>query len=131
VYAFAETFNRRVAASAEAIARAARSLGLQLPHDYECFLRFANGGEGFIGDHYAILWSAEELAQLNRDYEVQRYAPGLLIFGTNGGGEAFAFDTRRFPWAVVQVPFIVMELDAAEPLAPSFEAFLTFLQETK
>jgi SMI1/KNR4 family protein SUKH-1 len=69
-------------------------LGARLPKDYAQFFKLANGGEGFIGNAYAILWSVEELSSMNRSYELQKYAHGLLIFGSEGGGEAYGFDTR-------------------------------------
>jgi hypothetical protein len=34
------------------------------------FLRRANGGEGFIGEPYVRLWRAEELIEVNRDYNL-------------------------------------------------------------
>lgn len=67
------------------------------------FLRRHNGGEGFIGSNYLILWKAEEILPFNRDYEVERMAPDLLAFGSNGGGEAFAFDKREQSWPIVMV----------------------------
>jgi hypothetical protein len=42
----------------------------------------------------------------------------------DGGGEAFAFDTRSWVKPVVCVPFIGMALDAIRPMALSFSAFL-------
>ena len=62
-------------------------LGVSLPGDYLEFLRQHNGGEGFVGDNYIIFWRAEELADFNREYEVDKYAPGILLFGSDGGGE--------------------------------------------
>jgi len=94
--------------------------GVDLPNDYRSFLEEANGGEGFIGAEYLILWKAEELEQFNREYEVETYAPGLFLFGSNGGGEGFGFDTRSTPYKVVQVPFIGMELKYASHVADSF-----------
>ena len=51
--------------------------------------RRANGGEGFVGRAYLILWPIEKLRELNDAYQVEQYAPGFLIFGSDGGGEAF------------------------------------------
>src|ERR1044072_7362040 len=67
--------------------------GLRLPDDYARFLQQTNGGEGFLGNAYVILWRVEELIEMNKAYEVTEYAPGLFLFGSDGGGEAFAFDT--------------------------------------
>lgn len=82
-------------ATEESIRQASLSLRIKLPPDYAEFMKKHNGGEGFIGDNYVILWRVEELAPFNRDYEVEQYAPGLIMFGSKGGGEAYAFDTRK------------------------------------
>jgi hypothetical protein len=60
--------------------------GIRLPDEYQSFLLRSNGGEGFIGDGYVILWQIEELLQLNAGYEVATNAPGLFAFGSDGGG---------------------------------------------
>jgi SMI1/KNR4 family protein SUKH-1 len=104
-------------------------MGRRLPVDYIQFLKIGNGGEGFVGSAYAILWGADELSSMNRSYEVEEYAPGLLIFGTDGGGEAYGFDTRSPDWPVVQVPFIGMAWDLARPMGASFGEFLRCLHE--
>ena len=56
--------------------------------------------------------------------DVDKLAPGLLLFGSDGGGEAFAFDARRVPMRVVSVPFIGMALADAHELGSSFSAFI-------
>jgi hypothetical protein len=93
------------------------SLGVALPSDYLSFLRQHNGGEGFIGDNYIIFWKAEELADFNREYEVEKYAPGILLFGSDGGGEGYGFDTQSAAMPIVRVPFIGMERRYATPVA--------------
>jgi len=94
--------------------------GVDLPDDYRTFLTEGNGGEGFIGAEYLILWKAEELEKFNLEYEVEAYAPGLFLFGSNGGGEGLGFDTRDTPYKIVQVPFIGMNLEYASHVADSF-----------
>jgi len=78
-------------------------LGVTLPSDYLDFLRQYDGGEGFIGDNYIVLWKAEELADFNREYGVEKYAPGVLLFGSDGGGEGYGFDTSSAPKTVVRM----------------------------
>ena len=95
-------------------------LGIALPPDYLNFLRQHNGGEGFIGDNYIILWKAEELADFNREYEVEEYAPGILLFGSSGGGEGYGFDTRSAGMPIVRIPFIGMERRYATAVAKDF-----------
>lgn len=120
-------FNGNEGASPKAIKAAGDALKIVLPKDYAAFLSATNGGEGMIGETYVMLWGAEELSQMNISYQVSEYAPGLLLIGSDGGGEAFAFDTRVTPWPVVKVPFVGMELECVEALAPSFTAFLNAL----
>jgi len=96
-----------------------KTVGFQLPKDYAEFLRHANGGEGFVGPDYIILWPVEDLLDLNQAYQVGDYAPGLFLFGSNGGGEALAFDLRVETTPVVSVPFVGMELNLVQTV-PGF-----------
>jgi hypothetical protein len=105
--------------------------GCTLPLDYRRFMAAQDGGEGFVGTQYLVLWRASELVAFNHDYQVEVYAPGLLLFGSNGGGEAFAFDTRDPFLKVVMVPFVGMSLRDAMHVADSFDAFLTRLSNGK
>ncbi|MCX6624633.1 MAG: SMI1/KNR4 family protein [Acidobacteria bacterium] len=116
-------------ASPEEIAAFEREAGVTLPSDYREFLRFTDGGEGFIGPNsYAMLWRIGDLLRFNREYQVHEYAPGLLLFGSSGGGEAFAFDQRSgVQKPVVSIPFVGMDLSDALPLAETFEGFLEHL----
>jgi hypothetical protein len=104
-------------------------LGVKLPEQYIDFMKVVNGGEGFIGGEYAILWGVEELASANQEYEFAKFLPEFLGFGSNGGGEAFGFDTRQQPWAVVQVPLVGLGWSDAWPMGDSFNAFLARLKD--
>ncbi len=104
-------------------------LGTSLPEEYKQLLQFTNGGEGSIGDGaYLILWAAEELMDLNRAYEVADYANGQLVFGSNGGGEAFGFDMRAPSWPIVPIPWIVLSWEAALLTGNSILDFLERLE---
>jgi len=102
---------------------------LELPDDYLSVLSECNGGEGFIGDEYLILWKAEELVLLNQEYEVDKYAPEIFLFGSNGGGEGFGFDTRCEPYKIVAIPFIGMDVEYATPIANNFTHLLERMKE--
>ena len=115
-------------ASENVIATLSGQIGFELPSDYLVFLRFSNGGSGDIPVQpwcFDGLWTAEELAGCNLDYQVAEYCPGFFGIGTSGGGEMFAFDMRKpQPWPVVVVPFIGMEPDAALSVATDFCSFV-------
>jgi cell wall assembly regulator SMI1 len=117
-------FSGHPGATEQFLQAAEKDSGIRLPDDYRNFLIRLNGGEGFIGKHYLILWKAEELHQFNRDYQVSEYAPGFFMFGSTGGGDGFAFDTRSTPYRVMQIPFIGMSVDDAFFVADSFTRLL-------
>jgi hypothetical protein len=116
-------------ASVAALAEAERQLGVRLPDPYRDFLLRSNGGNGFVGPlGYLMLWSAEELGESNEDYEAREDAPGFVLFGSNGGGEAYAFDYEDPDLRVVWLPFIGMERDVAWSIAASFEELAAALR---
>src|SRR5262245_59858416 len=123
-----EGWTRREApAEPGAVAALSATSGIELPEAYLALLRLSNGGEGPLGVEpgWFRLWPVEEILALNRGYEVHEYLPGLFGFGSNGGGELFAFDTRRGPpWPIVMAPFIGMEKDTLVEIASDFAEFL-------
>ena len=121
------TWQFEAAVEEELILRLAQEVAFELPSAYLDFLRRGNGGEGEISSDpgYLILWKASEVNQFNDEYEVPKYAPGFWAFGSNGGGELFAFDFRGGAPSVCLLPMIGLEPNAAMPLAPSFEAFVS------
>lgn len=113
-------------ASSEAIAAlVADVVPMELSSDYLAFLRRANGGEGFIGGRYVILWRAEDVIASNRDYQVGEFAPMLLLIGSNGGGEAYAFDRSRPGSRVFSVPFIGLDYREILSVSESFGSFVS------
>lgn len=123
-------FNGNPAATLALIRNAVNRDGLDLPNEYMKFIEEINGGEGFVGSNYIILWRIEELAKMNIDYQVQEYAPGLFLFGSDGGGEAFAFDMRSPSKPIVSVPFVGLDTSLARPYALNFIEFLEKLSRS-
>ncbi len=120
-------FNKRPPATPEQIAAFAAESRLTLPQDYTALLKQFNGGEGMIGPNtYLILFAVNELASLNKAYQVEDYVPGLLIFGSDGGGEAYAFNTRD-AMRVVRLPFVGMDPSTVEILTDDFTSFIKSL----
>ena len=116
-------FRRNPPASEVAIALFEAAWGVRLPDEYLRFMRCANGGEGAIGRAHAQLWTIEELLQSNAACGVNEFCPEVFVFGSDGGGEAYAFDRRTTPWSFVLVPFIV-DLAVAVPRGATFDEFL-------
>lgn len=101
-----------------------------LPEDYLCFMAKRNGGDGFVGKSYLVLWPLEEIVPFNREYEVATYVPGLFLIGSNGAGEGFGYDLRpSSKRSLVIVPFIGMDWKEALPVGSSMAEFLRVLYE--
>jgi hypothetical protein len=115
----------RSSALQEALASFEVVFGLAPPTGYLEFMRKGNGGEGQVRNGYLMLWPLEELQRQNAAYNVTTFAPGLVLFGSSGGGEAYGFDTRRRPHVrIVSGPFIGMRLEAARDCGGDFDSFL-------
>ena len=86
-------------------------LGISFPDDYVEFMQDSNGIEGAIGeDLYIVIWPIENIVSYNKKYAVDEFAPGLIIFGSDGGNVAYAFDKREEAMPIVEIPFIGMDL---------------------
>ena len=116
-------FQPNAPATTEAVTSLRNGLAKSLPESYFAFLARANGGEGFIGDRYVQLWRVEELVEMNRAYKNAEFFPNLFFIGSDGGGEAYAFDLSRTDATVFEVPFIGLPTEA-RPIANSFDSFL-------
>jgi hypothetical protein len=101
-------------------------LGRPLPTDYATFLLYANGGESWVGKCCVMLTRVEQILEMNRACGFDEFAPGLLAFGSDGGGEAFAFAfvMRGEGMPVVEVPFIYSGPEDEWSMAPNFYTFL-------
>lgn len=111
-------------AGLESIRKTEKELNFVFPDDFEKFLLFSNGATGEIDGDYLELWTVEEIPVSNSILEINKYAPGLVAFGGDGANELYAFDTRKTPSTIVQIPMIGMELDTVWECANTFEHFL-------
>ena len=88
-----------VPATAAEVASVEAALGMPVPHDLAEFLITRGPGEGFVGSGgYLRINSLEEWLSAHNILEAAIYRPGLLIFGSDGGGQFFGFDqpTRQY-----------------------------------
>lgn len=107
---------------------APKELTSALPPDFMVAIQEFGGCEGFLGKVYLRLYRLEELAGVNQAYMVGEYAPEIIVFGSNGGGDVFAFIAEN--GAIVQVPAIPLSLEYAHQMAAGFSEFIAFLAAT-
>ncbi len=122
-----EKFNRNPPASKSAIETLQSAIHFPLPADYVEFLSNTDGGEGFIGNSYLMLWRAEDLIEMNLAYDTAEFAPGLFIFGSDGGNEGFCFDFRSPHIQIVSLPFVGMDIDMSLPKGANLKCFFETL----
>lgn len=98
------------------------------PPDYLEAVRKFGGREGFLGDTYLRLYRLEELVALNVAYQVPELLPEIILFGSNGTGNAFAFPLWKE--GVVQVPFVPLSRGVGKRCSSTFAEFVGQLAES-
>jgi len=92
-----------------------------LPADLRAFLEQHDGGRGKVGKQPLVLWSAEQIATEAQSQEVSLSTPGLLLFGTDGGAEAYGYLARLRQRRYGRIPLIAAGVHEFEALADSFD----------
>ena len=113
-------------APASAIEALLTACGLDLPKTYLQFLLQGNGGEGELGIEpgWLQMWPVEKVMEYNNGYEIPQWLPRFFGFGSNGGGELFAFDLQSpRPGKIYMIPFGDMREEQAMLIAEDFTAF--------
>ena len=102
-----------------------------LPAAYFQFLAWSHGGEGPLPDEplWFVLDTVVDVIGAVHARSFEEAFPGLLVFASNGGGEAIAFDTRKgAPYPIVYFEMGNGNLEeSVRPLANSFDELLTLL----
>ena len=107
---------------AEAVVEIGRKLEIDWPADYVEFLTEVGGGAGWVGEHYLQAWPPDELVSANEALNLAEFAPNLVGFGSDGGGELYAFDRSFDPPHIVMTPMIGLGL--VNDFGASFLGFL-------
>jgi len=103
-------------------------LNFKFPIQYKEFMLRYNGAEGELGENnYLVLWPLEEIVSLNEGYEVSKYTPDFIYFGSDGGGMAYAFDKRTTPISYIELPF--ESIEDVNTISNSFNSFIRSLYE--
>jgi hypothetical protein len=97
-----------------------------VPHeDYLDFIAKHNGCDGPVGNEgYIGLWPVDEVISGTEQAKTAEFAPGLLLFGSDGGNEVFAFDRQNPAWPIVMVPLVGMSRKDMRFVAGTFTGFV-------
>lgn len=101
-----------------------------LPAEYLELLAWSNGGEGPlpVQPFWLVLSSAEGALNEWTSGNFTDHFPNLFVFGTNGAGEAFAFNTTTTGPRVVYFDMTNIDLEeSVVEIAPSMAAFIDLM----
>lgn len=117
----------RPPANEESIQRLQDAVRAALPNPYLNLLRFADGGEGSIGDNYIVIDRAEDLTE--NPYPYAKFVPGLFFFGGDGAEAMFGFDLGEGSDRVLVIHSDDLEPNHIVELSPSLLAFFELLHK--
>ncbi|MBN8684312.1 MAG: SMI1/KNR4 family protein [Chitinophagales bacterium] len=119
------TIDRNESPMADDVKTFLEQINFVLPKGFVEFYTASNGAEISSDDNYASLWPLTDMFQLNLDYNVEEYAPEFFIFGSDGGGNAYAIEKSTSN--IYMMPFIGMSKEEAVFLNSTFTAFIEML----
>lgn len=103
--------------------RAERTLGLQrLPAEYRSWCCEHDGAEDSVGDVYLVLYSVDDVVEAS--LQMREFVPGIVVIGSDGGGELFAFDGRSADSPIVMVSAIGLGWGDSIVQAKTFDEFM-------
>jgi hypothetical protein len=100
---------------------------LSLPESYLDYLRGENSKEGGLSVEpgWFQLWALDEVKEYNQQYQIEKFIPDFVGFGSSGGGELLAFNSSG---RVFMVPFIGMSKQDAKDIAASWNEFVDHME---
>lgn len=116
------TIDRNTAPTTEEVEVFLKQVDFTLPEGFIEFFKEANGAEMSTEEKYFIFWALTEMMQLNKEYNVEEFAPEFFIFGSDGGDTAFAIE--KSTGDIYEMPFIGMSKEDAIFRGKSFTEFI-------
>jgi hypothetical protein len=108
-----------------ALAYLQEDFAVTLPQDYIEFMLESDGFEGSIGkSEYIVIWPLYYIVPGNKVGYNGQFIEGLVYFGSNGGGEGYAFDARDGRMSVIMRPWIGLAFEDAVPCGNTFSEFI-------
>jgi hypothetical protein len=103
-------------------------LSFQLSEEYLDLLRWANGGEGQIGNVYLSIWPAEAVVRLNKGYLIWNDMPTVLAIADDSS-HFYGFDYSKSVPEVIRFPVgVVITASAINARESSLEGMLDGLK---
>jgi hypothetical protein len=123
-------WERAPGASADALKALRLAAPSHLPRAFFDFLAWSDGGQGPLAVQplWFMLYPASETLGIWQRGEYAEHFPGLFVFGSNGAGEAIAFDLACDAPRVVYFDMTNVDLEeSVVEIAPSMTDFLALI----
>jgi hypothetical protein len=108
------------------VTSAERALGFKFPDLVRQVYAMSDGLEGRLAPaaRYFILWTPELVVAQNEAHDEQKEGRKLVLFGSDGGDEVFAFDLEREGPPVLALPSIGIWSEDALACGRDFAEFI-------
>lgn len=116
------TIDKNIPPTKDEVEAFLKEIDFSLPLGFIDFFKEANGADINADETFILLWPLTDMVQLNKDYNVEEYAPTFFIFGSDGGDTAYAIE--RGTGAIFEIPFIGMSKEEAVFKSETFTGFL-------
>lgn len=102
-----KAMDKEAPATIDMIEKVEKEWNVLLPNEYKQLLLFSNGVEGPIGDMgYLSIWPIDEIVELNQEYAVDEFLPGIKYFGSDGADIAYGFEFDKDEILIIEIPLI-------------------------
>ncbi|MBN8653145.1 MAG: SMI1/KNR4 family protein [Cytophagales bacterium] len=99
-----------------------KQIDFDLPEGFISFFQQTNGADIEGEKTYVIFWPLTDMILLNKEYKVEEFAPNFFVFGSNGGGTAFAIE--KVTGHICELPFIGISQGEAVHRCETFNEFI-------
>ena len=86
-------------------------IDFNLSNGFMDYFTKSNGGKIDNENDLIFLWPLNKMIQLNKGYGADKYCPEFFLFGSDGGGEAFAIE--KTTGCIFMIPFIILDKEDA------------------
>ncbi|MCB2309229.1 SMI1/KNR4 family protein [Clostridium estertheticum] len=104
-------------ATREEVIEVEKEFGFKLPNVYKEFLYVT---DGLSTNESISIFGTDEIIDMNRSYEVQKYADGYVAIGNSGGDDFLLMRSDEIVMEVIRVDCGVMNPAYAHPFAEDF-----------
>lgn len=72
---------------------------------------------------YLSIWPIDEIVELNQEYAVDEFLPGIKYFGSDGADIAYGFEFDEDEILIIEIPFDSVRKSDAKKYSESFLIF--------